>query len=422
MARSDARYQLWVVKSLREGQKNFLKGLDTKGAISIWKECRSNMDLVIEGQRTTHVQKLLRDRDILYEIINPDFNYMVAKGKIINNLAKPLRFFTDKKFRSVLNWKDFYPLNVIYNFMHSLEVEFPSTCTVCTIGKTDEGRDLKMLRISNSDAANYGVWMDGAVHAREWISTSVVTYLANYIAKNFSSLPEYMTNKDWYFLPVVNPDGYAYTHVHDRLWRKNRATYDGHVTGVDLNRNFSINWGRLFEGSSNDPNHINFRGSEPFSEPESYAIKEVIMSSNTIFKVFISFHSFSEVITFPWCHVSEPCPDYVRLLEGGTAMAKAISETNGHMYKVGSFKDLMYAASGTSIDWSYGAAKIPYSYLIELRSKQHRFVLPTNEILDTCKEILNGTKALMKYVDKERSGNKSSNECKIVDRRRPFSK
>lgn len=54
-----------------------------------------------------------------------------------------------------------------------------------------------MLKISNSDASNTGVWMDGAIHAREWISTAVVTFIANHIARNFDALPNYFTNKDW---------------------------------------------------------------------------------------------------------------------------------------------------------------------------------------------------------------------------------
>ena len=48
---------------------------------------------------------------------------------------------------------------------------------------------------------------------------------------------EFVTYIFRYFLPVLNPDGYEYTHTHDRMWRKNRARY-GECVGVDLNRNF----------------------------------------------------------------------------------------------------------------------------------------------------------------------------------------
>lgn len=69
------------------------------------------------------------------------------------------------------------------------------------------------------------------------------------------------------------------------------------------------------------------------------------------------------------------------------------------MYKVGNFKDIMYYACGTSIDWSYGTARIPFSYLIELRGKQEKFLLPKQEISDCCRENLNGVKALAAFVD-----------------------
>lgn len=74
-------------------------------------------------------------------------------------------------------------------------------------------------------------------------------------------------------------------------------------------------------------------------------------------------------------------------------------EATGRMYKVGNFKDIMYYAPGTSIDWSYGVARIPFSYLIELRSRVHRFVLPKDEIAECCREALAGIFALCEFAD-----------------------
>ncbi|KAH9630256.1 hypothetical protein HF086_012441 [Spodoptera exigua] len=244
----------------------------------------------------------------------------------------------------LMDWKKYHRLSVIYAFIEELERDYPAICTVSVIGKSVEGRDIKVKK---------------------------------------------------HIIPVLNPDGYEYTHTHERMWRKNRARYGGECVGVDLNRNFSNGE----EGSSDEPSHVFYRGPAPFSEPETVAVRDTILGSVTPFKVFISFHSYFELIIFPWGNRQDPCPDYLHLLEGGTVMARAIHETSGKTYKVGSTKDLTYYACGTSIDWSYSIAKIPYSYMVELRSKQHKFRLPKDQIIETCKEIWHAVKSLMDYVD-----------------------
>ncbi|KAI5642067.1 zinc carboxypeptidase domain-containing protein [Phthorimaea operculella] len=403
-------FKIWNVKILKDGQKNFLKGLDTKGAIHICNEEAKEVVVLVEGTRCVQVEKLLKDRDIQFETIgyeNGHYDFFRGKSSrgarpVPNSLInKPWRV---NKARTVMDWNDYYQYDVIYKWMDDIERLYPATCTVSVIGKSVEGRPIKMLKITNSNASNSGVWLDGCMHAREWITVPVVTFIANHIARNFNNLPKFLTNKDWFFVPIVNPDGYHFTHHQDRMWRKNRARFGNTIVGVDLNRNFGLNWGSGIDASVTygDPMHQNYRGQEPFSEPESSAVKDMILYSGLPFKIFLSFHAYSEAISFPWCFQSDPSPDYVNLLEGGAVMAKAIYDTSGRMYKVGNFKDIMYFASGTSIDWSYGTAKIPFSYLVELRSKEHRFFLPKEEIIDCCREALAGVIALAEFVEKKK--------------------
>ncbi|CAH2093039.1 unnamed protein product [Euphydryas editha] len=329
----------------------------------------------------------------------------ISSGTIQRCISKNIKRITPSerpKRRKILlmDWKRFHKLDVIYSFMNELEKDFPAICTVYVIGKSVEGRDIKMLKISNSNASNDAVWLDGSIHSREWITTAVVTYLADFIVRNFQKISTSITNKDWYIVPVLNPDGYVYTHTRDRMWRKNRRRHDDEFVGVDLNRNFSFGWGiNGEEGSSEIPNNVFYRGPAPFSEPESTAVRDTVLSAPTPFKVFLSFHSYYELIIFPWGYKTDPCPDYLRLLEGGAIMARAIFENSGIIYKVGSTKDLTYYACGTSTDWSYAIAKIPYSYMIELRSKKYKFKLPKEQIIETCYEIKEAVQALMKFVD-----------------------
>lgn len=44
----------------------------------------------------------------------------------------------------LMDWRDFYPLNLIYNTMDYLEKQYPSVCTVTSIGQSVEGRDIKV--------------------------------------------------------------------------------------------------------------------------------------------------------------------------------------------------------------------------------------------------------------------------------------
>ncbi|KAG6445097.1 hypothetical protein O3G_MSEX003748 [Manduca sexta] len=334
----------------------------------------------------------------LPKIENPMGTTQKYRCKTIKHIT-PNRKPKKRKIK-LMDWKKYHRLNVIYSFLDELERDYPAICTVSIIGKSVEGRDIKMLKISNSDARNTGVWLDASIHPREWISTAVVTYIADRIVKNFQNLSISITNKDWHIVPVLNPDGYEYTHTHDRMWRKNRACYGGKCVGVDLNRNFSYGWGNNGEeGSSEEPSNVFYRGPAPFSEPETAAVRDAILGSTTPFKAFLSFHSYFETIIFPWGYKKDPCPDYIRLLEGGTIMARAIYESSGLTYKVGSTKDLTYYACGTSTDWSYAIAKIPFSYMIELRSRKHRFKLPKDQITTNCVEVWNAVKSLMDYVD-----------------------
>ena len=82
------------------------------------------------------------------------------------------------------------------------------------------------------------------IHAREWISPATVTYIIRDLVTN-QRHDNMLDQYDFFILPVVNPDGYEYTHTTDRLWRKNRAGNPltlGLCRGVDLNRNFGYKW------------------------------------------------------------------------------------------------------------------------------------------------------------------------------------
>lgn len=126
-----------------------------------------------------------------------------------------------------------------------------------------------------------------------------------------------------YIQPLVNPDGYEYSHRVDRYWRKNRSLPPGSsiCKGVDLNRNFGFKWGGL--GTSANPCAQTYRGPHAFSEPESEAQRQFFAQTKERFRAFLTFHSYGQYILYPWGYaVNEFTSDQEQLDQLGRTAAQ----------------------------------------------------------------------------------------------------
>ncbi|CAD5118254.1 DgyrCDS6977 [Dimorphilus gyrociliatus] len=275
-------------------------------------------------------------------------------------------------------------------------------CRIQTIGKSYEGRDLKVFNIGNEPGKiKRSIWIDAGIHAREWISHATALFIIDRLVDEFGNDPEIddmIRTYDWYILPIVNPDGYEFTWTNDRLWRKTRKPNPGSpCVGVDANRNFGFNWNSV--GSSNDPCSPIYAGPSPWSEPEAKAIKDFMEQSTFNWILFITLHSKGQLWMAPWGYTTERPDNYDKLMEVGQLAIKAIKETHGKDYRLGSASEILYLSSGTSRDWAAGSANIPYVYTIELRDKgEFGWELPPEQIRPTGEEIWNAVKAVYKKI------------------------
>ena len=289
-------------------------------------------------------------------------------------------------------WFDGYKnLVEIYAEIDAMAAEYPTLVTPISIGRSYEGREIRGFKISTSNPtaeARPAIVINGTQHAREWISPMTNMYMARQlvdgygISDNVSSLVDEI---DYYVIPVVNPDGYEYSWTDERLWRKNRRDNGDGTFGVDLNRNWDFEWGRN-DGSSSDTNDPTYRGTEPFSEPETRALRDFFLDHQNIVAT-IDYHAFSQLILYPFGYsalaISEDEPLLASL---ANRMAESIESVNGEVYLPIPAHEF-YPVSGASIDWTYGSEGV-YSYTIELRPTEVgiNFQLPADEILPTVEE------------------------------------
>lgn len=109
-----------------------------------------------------------------------------------------------------MNWISYHPIENIYSWMENL-AKTNSSVSIIDAGKTYENRRIKGVKISFGTGKR-AVFIEGGIHAREWISPATVTYLINELLNSEdASFRKIADNFDWYLFPVINPDGYAYT-------------------------------------------------------------------------------------------------------------------------------------------------------------------------------------------------------------------
>jgi len=192
---------------------------------------------------------------------------------------------------------------------------------------------------------------------------------------------------EWTIVPLINADGYIYTQT-DRMWRKNRRVNTNRCIGVDTNRNWDYQWNT--GGSSTNPCADDYSGPVPFSEPEVTAISNYLShkASNQT-KGYIDFHSYGQLVMNPWGWSTSDCKDndiQQQLANGAVAEVKKV---HGQTYEVGAIAQILYVASGSSTDWTYGAAGAVFSYGIELRDTgKYGFLLPADQIIPQGEEIM----------------------------------
>ena len=298
----------------------------------------------------------------------------------------------------------FHDLDGLLAYYDDLAKEHPDLVTkVDSIGKSVNGLDIPAFHLkSASYSGAKKMYWEGQIHAREWISGITVAYQATELLKQHAAgQTEVLDNIEFVIVPVVNPDGFAFTWTNDRLWRKNRRVNAGSsCVGVDLNRNWDSHWSG--PGASGSPCSETYYGTSGFSEPETKAASDYILKEGP-FLVGIDFHSYGQILMRPYGWTlpaprGEDPPNVEFLQQTVQDMADAVRGVHGMRYTPEPAAQL-YVASGGADDWMFDGGACAQAVTIELRDTgRHGFVLPPNQIKPTGEEIWAAMQHLFKQA------------------------
>ena len=113
-----------------------------------------------------------------------------------------------------VSFDHYYRYAELTEILEGFANEYPTLVQLESIGKSYEGRDIWLVKVTNSDTGSHdekaALWVDGNIHATEVSPTSACIYLLNTLCTEFgkdAEVTRVLNTRTFYICPRVNPDG-----------------------------------------------------------------------------------------------------------------------------------------------------------------------------------------------------------------------
>lgn len=273
----------------------------------------------------------------------------------------------------------------------------PAVVQSSQIGRSNEGRPIEAYRVTGVGAGEDkpAVVLLGGTHAREWVAHMSSMYTLENLVGGYghdADITRVLDSLEFIFIPLLNPDGVAWSHSDSPFWRKNRRGNGGTVWGVDNNRNYSVAWG---QGVGSHRGSETYPGEFEFSEPENRAIRDFLIPMKDRIAAVVDVHAHGGVLFAPYSYEGRlPAHRAAIITQASESIAKAMSEAPGLDRTIRWSTPGRYG--GTSKDWAFDELEA-LSWTFELGES---FMPPLDRIKPWSRALLAGVIELGTFVDK----------------------
>ncbi|MDC3416207.1 M14 family metallopeptidase [Aquibacillus salsiterrae] len=262
----------------------------------------------------------------------------------------------------IVNPKQLYGYEQLQKDLAKLETTYQGLLSTQIIGKSVDHRNIYAVKLGNGKSE---IFLNGAHHAREWLTTSLLMNMIDVYCKAYveeESIGEFdvrniLDNTTIWFVPMVNPDGVELVQKgHENAknpefllelndGQRDFSSWKANIRGVDLNRQYPADWGNIADDVG-QPAPMMFKGNSPLSEPETKAVYEFTLAHD--FKLAVAYHSSGEELFWKYNATGQ-------LLKTARKLADKIVEKTGY--------DLVFPGDNPSgggyTDWFIDSLKRP---------------------------------------------------------------
>ncbi|XP_017980778.1 PREDICTED: carboxypeptidase B2 isoform X1 [Theobroma cacao] len=262
----------------------------------------------------------------------------------------------------------YHSSNDLIEQIKSLVHRHPDKFTVETIkaGNKGYGAEITVVtycrsRKESDERSKFRILLSFGQHGRELITSELALRILSILSEeqfltkmDRASINSALDNLVIKVVPMENLNGRKLVEAGDLCERRNGR-------GVDLNRNWSVDWGK--KEKDYDPYEEN-PGSAAFSEPETQIMRKLAISFDP--HLWVNVHSGMEALFMPYDH-KNTTPDGLPSQQ----MRLLLEELNKvHCHKrcmIGSGGGSVgYLAHGTATDYMYDVARVPMAFTFEI--------------------------------------------------------
>lgn len=287
------------------------------------------------------------------------------------------------------DWKDgeYHNYYTTTKMLNDFNEKYPKLVKMFSIGKSVLGKDIWCIRLTNekNNERKSSCLIDGCIHGCEWESEEACLYLAEYLLINFddnATVTDILNNTEVNIIPLINPDG---REKDDRF----------NDNGIDLNRNFDIDFGRI-RGSSMPlgklfgrikipyrmfprlhkwfpgfPPFLTNSGRRPFSELETQALRDFMNVLETKdFSFYLDCHTAVHNFASPWGAFKPPFEISQQEQNTLNYAKEWVVKNTEYENADTTYKGVKYKSSGTAMDWCFKEFHIP-SFTFEILSQDY---------------------------------------------------
>ncbi|CAH2246914.1 carboxypeptidase B-like [Pelobates cultripes] len=217
-----------------------LRSLDINAELDFW--VPDSTSSIIEGARVDFRAKSHVSYDVQAFVAQSGMPYQI----LIEDVQLAVESQQNSNIRAVHSYLKYNEIDTINAWTASIAAEYPDLVSRSLFATSYESRPVYLLKVGKSGNNKKAIFIDCGFHAREWITPAFCQWFVKEAVNSYGTDAQFtklLDNLDFYVVPVLNVDGYAYSWTTDRLWRKTRSINKNEkCVGTDPNRNFNAGW------------------------------------------------------------------------------------------------------------------------------------------------------------------------------------